>query len=70
MIRLIILFFILFALNSCSFNQDSKFWTEQAKKKIIDDEKYIIKNENLMFNKLKEEIIKYGKNSDFPDISN
>ena len=26
--------------------------------------------DDLSFNKLKEEIIKYGKNSDFPDINN
>jgi len=69
-IKIFILIFLSLVLNNCSFNTNSKFWNEENKDKIKVIEQKIDIIDNLSFNKLKEEIIKYGKNSDFPDINN
>jgi len=69
-IKIFILIFLSLVLNNCSFNTNSNFWNEENKDKIKVIEQKIDIIDNLSFNKLKEEIIKYGKNSDFPDINN
>ena len=70
MIKLVIFIYLLAVLSSCSFNSKSEFWTKNNKNELKIN-KIIKKNDkNLTFNKLKEEIIKYGQNSNFPDINN
>ena len=60
---------ILFILiNSCSLNKNSKFWSQNSsnfKNSKISNEI----NDN-SFELIKEQIIEYGKNKDFPDINN
>ena len=57
--------------NNCSFNANSDFWNEEKNvtSKINKDNKKSDVNKDFSFEKLKEEIIEYGKNKDFPDIN-
>ena len=75
MIKRSFLIFILFAMCGCSFNPNSKYWTEDSsnlkeinqKNKNNDTSNEILDPE---YEKIKEQIIEYGKNKDFPDINN
>ncbi len=72
-IYFIIIIFLLF--NNCSFNTSSKFWDEDPNNnKIIvltnDYKAETLEIEDESYKKIKDEIIEYGKNKDFPDINN
>ena len=62
-------------MNNCSLNPNSKFWNKNSsnsKKISINDDDNIntIEIEDKSYKKIKDEIIEYGKNKDFPDINN
>ena len=63
MIKIFFIFFFFLVLNNCSFN---------SKNIIQNDDKKVdsIGIEYKQYEKIKEEIIQYGKNKDFPDINN
>ena len=72
-IYFIIIIFLLFS--NCSFNTNSKFWDEGSNnnKKIVQTNDYKVETleiEDKSYKKIKDEIIEYGKNKDFPDINN
>ena len=72
-IYFIIIIFLLFS--NCSFNTNSKFWNEDSNnnKKIVQTNDYKVETleiEDKSYKKIKDEIIEYGKNKDFPDINN
>ena len=70
----IILFFFLF-FNNCSLNKDSKYWTEDVAKRIVDQKKLteILKKTDDITTMTQEEykiyIDDYTKKSKYPDIS-
>ena len=67
--------FILILLNNCSFNKDSKFWTEDSSKKKVTANKLkeIIKKSNdllsMSFDEYEFYIEDYVKKSKFPNIN-
>ena len=69
-----ILFFFLI-LNGCSFNKDSKFWTDDVKKRKNEQKKLnevMKKSDNLMslsFEEYEIFIEEYVKKSNYPDIN-
>ena len=71
-----ILFSIFFLMNNCSFNQSSKFWTEQNEEKI--EKEKIIKNiinksNNIMtlsINEFEIYLDNYVENNNYPVLSN
>ena len=69
------LFFLIFFLSNCSFNDNSKFWTDDVNKKKIFKEKLreiIDKSNNIMFltfDEYKIYINEYSKNSKYPNIN-
>ncbi len=66
--KIIFLLFSILLLNSCSFNQNSKFWNEDTKNIVINNQNDIVGDSS--YKLMKEQIIEYGKNKDFPDINN
>ena len=72
---LLISTFILILLNNCSFNKNSKFWTEDNNDKIAFKKKLIEINTNssnitsLSFNEYEIYIEEYAKKQKYPDIS-
>ena len=70
-----ILTLLLFLLNNCSLNQDSKYWTEDVKKKNDSKKKLsrILKKSNDITKMTVEEykiyIDDYTKKSKYPDIN-
>ena len=72
--KLVLIFFIIFFLNNCSLNKDSKYWTEDVLKK--SDEQKILsevlkKSEditNMTFEEYEIYIDAYTKKSKYPDI--
>ena len=70
-----ILTLLLFLLNNCSLNQDSKYWTEDVKKKNDSQKKLsrILKKSNDITKMTVEEykiyIDDYTKKSKYPDIN-
>ena len=70
--KFIFFIILLFYFSGCSFNSNSDFWNETNKSnsqnnKNENNEKVDI---NKSFKKLKDEVIKYGKNKNFPNINN
>ena len=75
MIKKFFIIIIFLFLNNCSLNPNSKFWNENSinsKKIVKNDDNNIntIDIEDKSYKKIKDEIIEYGKNKDFPDINN
>ena len=70
-----ILTLLLFLLNNCSLNQDSKYWTEDVKKKNVSKKKLsrILKKSSDITKMTVEEykifIDDYTKKSKYPDIN-
>ena len=73
--KLVFILFILFILNNCSLNKDSKYWTEDVVKKSEDQKKLseVLKKSNDITNMTIEEYViyidDYTKKSKYPDIS-
>jgi len=73
--KLIITFFFFLFLTNCSFNKDSKYWTEDVVKKSEDQKKLselLKKSEDITTMTLEEYKIyidDYTKKSKYPDIS-
>ncbi len=67
--------FIIFLLNNCSLNKDSKYWTEDLVKKSKDQKKIseVIKKSdditNMTYDEYKIYIDDYTKKSKYPDIN-
>ena len=73
--KLTLIIFLLFFLNNCSLNKDSKYWNEDVVKKNNDEKKLleILKKSNNTTNMTLEEyeiyIDHYTKKSKYPKIS-
>ena len=66
--------FLIFFLSNCSFNDNSKFWTDDVNKKIFKEKlrEIIDKSNNIMFltfDEYKIYINEYSKNSKYPNIN-
>ena len=75
MIKFFFIIIICLLASNCSFNKNSKFWNEGSNnnKKIVQTNDYKVETleiEDKSYKKIKDEIIEYGKNKDFPDINN
>tara|TARA_B100001027_G_C16206571_1_gene303102 strand:- start:250 stop:474 length:225 start_codon:yes stop_codon:yes gene_type:complete len=72
--RILIFFFFLLLLDSCSLNKKSNYWTEDNKKKTLDDKrlkKIINKSKDIRFMTLEEYEIYINdliKKSKYPNI--
>ena len=73
--KFVFIIFIIFLLNNCSLNKDSKYWTEDVVKKSKDQKKLseVLKKSNDITNMTYEEykiyIDEYTKKSKYPDIN-
>ena len=73
--KFVFIIFIIFLLNNCSLNKDSKYWTEDVVKKSEDQKKLsevLEKSEditNMSYEEYKIYIDDYTKKSKYPDIS-
>ena len=73
--RVILIFFLLIFLNSCSLNKDSQYWTEDSIKKKDEQKqlsKILKKSKDITSMTLEEYQIyieDYTKKSNYPDIS-
>jgi len=73
--RLILTLFLLFLLNNCSLNKDSKYWTEDVVKKNENQKKLtniLKKSEDITtmtFEEYEIYIDDYTKKSKYPDIN-
>jgi len=73
--KFILIIFILFLLNNCSLNKDSKYWTEDVVKKNRDQKKLskVLKKSddirNMIYDEYKIYIDDYTKKSKYPDIN-
>ena len=73
--KFILIIFIIFLLNNCSFNKDSKYWTEDVVKKNKDQKKLskVLKKSdditNMTYDEYKIYIDDYTKKSKYPDIN-
>ncbi len=73
--KFILIIFIIFLLNNCSLNKDSKYWTEDVVKKIEDQKKLsevLKKSEditNMSYDEYKIYIDDYTKKSKYLDIN-
>ena len=73
--RILLYFVLAIAINNCSFNQDSKYWTEDSIKKKVDKQKLIkiIEKSNdirlMSVDEYKIYVDDYIKKSKFPDIN-
>ena len=73
--KLLSFFLLIFLSNSCSFNPNSNFWNEDSKKVNNNNQNNNFKEssgeiQDSSYKLLKDRIIEYGKNKDFPDINN
>ena len=73
--KLLSFFFLIFLSSNCSFNPNSNFWSEDSKKVNNNNQNYNFKEssgeiQDSSYKLLKDRIIEYGKNKDFPDINN
>ena len=70
-----LIIFIIFLLNNCSLNKDSKYWTEDVVKKNKDQKKLskVLKKSdditNMTYDEYKIYIDDYTKKSKYPDIN-
>lgn len=62
------LLFIIFVLSGCSFDKSSNYWNYTKNDKIVSNNKIPIEDD-INFNQLKNKIIKFSKEVDFPDIN-
>ena len=62
------LLFIIFVLSGCSFDKSSNYWNYTKNDKIVWNNKIPIEDD-INFNQLKNKIIKFSKEVDFPDIN-
>ena len=73
--KFILIIFIIFLLNNCSLNKDSKYWTEDVVKKSEDQKKLskVLKRSeditNMTYDEYKIYIDDYTKKSKYPDIN-
>ena len=73
--KFILIIFIIFLLNNCSLNKDSKYWTEDAVKGNDVEKNYskILKKSeditNMSFEEYEIYIDDYTKKSKYPDIN-
>ena len=73
--KFILIIFIIFLLNNCSLNKDSKYWTEDVVKKSKDQIKLseaLKKSDditNMTYDEYKIYIDDYTKKSKYPDIN-
>ena len=73
--KFIVIIFIIFLLNNCSLNKDSKYWTEDVVKKNKDQKKLskVLKKSdditNMTYDEYKIYIDDYTKKSKYPDIN-
>ena len=73
--RILLYFGLVIVISNCSFNQDSKYWTEDNIKKKVDNQKLIkiIEKSNdirlMSVDEYKIYIDEYIKKSKFPDIN-
>ena len=73
--KFVFIIFIIFLLNNCSLNKDSKYWTEDLVKKSKDQEKLseVLKKSdditNMTYDEYKIYIDDYTKKSKYPDIN-
>ena len=73
--KLVLILFIIFLLNNCSLNKDSKYWTEDGVKKSKDQKKLsnVLKKSvditNMTYDEYKIYIDDFTKKSKYPDIS-
>jgi hypothetical protein len=73
--KLLFIFFVIFFLNNCSLNKDSKYWTEDMVKKSEDQKKLSIvlkKSEDITYmtyDEYKIYIDAHTKKSKYPDIN-
>ena len=73
--KFVFIIFIIFLLNNCSLNKDSKYWTEDVVKKSKDQKKLsevLKKSEditNMTYDEYKIYIDDYTKKSKYPDIN-
>ena len=73
--KLLSFFLLIFLSNSCSFNPNSNFWNEDPIKVNNNNQNNNFKEssgeiQDSSYKLLKDRIIEYGKNKDFPDINN
>ena len=73
--KLIFIFFIILLLNNCSLNKDSKYWTEDFDKKVVDQKKLsnVLKKSaditTMNYEEYKIYIDDFTKTSKYPDIN-
>ena len=73
--KLMFIFIIIFILNSCSLNKDSKYWTEDGVKKVGDQKKLSniyrksVDITTMTSDEYKIYIDDYTKKSKYPDIN-
>ena len=73
--RILLYFGLVIVISNCSFNQDSKYWTEDSIKKKVDNQKLIkiIEKSNdirlMSVDEYKIYVDDYIKKSKFPDIN-
>ena len=73
--KFILIIFIIFLLNNCSLNKDSKYWTEDVVKKNKDQKKLskVLKKSdditNMTYDEYKIYIDDYTKKSKYPDLN-
>ena len=73
--KFVFIIFIIFLLNNCSLNKDSKYWTEDVVKKNKDQKKLskVLKKSdditNMTYDEYKIYIDDYTKKSKYPDIN-
>ena len=73
--RILLYFGLVIVISNCSFNQDSKYWTEDSIKKKVDNKKLIkiIEKSNdirlMSVDEYKIYVDDYIKKSKFPDIN-
>ena len=73
--KFVFIIFIIFLLNNCSLNKDSKYWTEDVVKKSENQKKLsevLKKSEditNMTYDEYKIYIDDYTKKSKYPDIN-
>ena len=73
--KFVFIIFIIFLLNNCSLNEDSKYWTDDVVKKSEDNKKLseVLKKSdditNMTYDEYKIYIDDYTKKSKYPDIN-
>ena len=73
--KFVFIIFIIFLLNNCSLNKDSKYWTEATVESVVDQKKIseVLKKSEDITNMTNEEyeiyIDDYTKKSKYPDIN-